>query len=228
MHIRAARLNRRQRPVRVDVAGTCAIPEFTDHVVTGRWFHEFRVLLRSEARSVTGRAIRFVGGEFPRHRLRIRRVASAACDRHPVIGIEWRTVPISHRCPCRRAMTGLAWHCRREVPGSLSDCRRTVVAARTRRRQHCVVHPRAGKGDSALVAGVARCIGCHVLRRLADRDRAGVAGRARSRDAAVVQPRAGKGGRALVASVARCIGRHSASAACRSRSRRCDRSRTQP
>ena len=107
MHMRAARLNRRQRLIGVDVAGPRAIFEFADRVRNGCWFHKFRVRLRPEAGGMTSRTIRFVGGEFPRNRLRICGVTSAAGDRHLVIGIEWRTVPIDDQCPSRWAMTGL-------------------------------------------------------------------------------------------------------------------------
>ena len=208
MHIRAARLNRRQRLVCVDMASSCAILEFADRIKNGHWLYEFRVRLRPETGSVTSRAVWFVGSEFPRNRLRIRGVAGAAFDRRPVIGIEWRTVPIGDRCPCRCAMAGIARQRRHEMLGSRSSRRRTVVTTYAPRRQSGMVQPRTGEGDSALVTTVTRRVGHEMPWRLAYRGRSRMTGGAGRSDATMIQPGAGKRGRALMAALTGCSGRN--------------------
>jgi hypothetical protein len=86
----ATGLNRRHRPVGIDVTGSRAVPELTDRVKCGDRLCDFRVRLRPELIGVTGCTVRLVGREFPNHRLRIRDVARITRDRHSMILIKRR------------------------------------------------------------------------------------------------------------------------------------------
>ena len=205
MHVRAVRLNARQCLVGVDVASAGAILELSGRVKHGHWFQELRVHLRPEPVCVTGRAVRFVGGEFPSHHLRVRCVAGATRDLCPVIWIKGRRVPVVNECPCRGPVAGFTWQNRREMPGSRSGSGLAVVTACAPRGQTAVVHAGARKCNRALVAGLTRRGRRNVMRRLSGGTNPGMTCHTRSINAAVIQPRAGECIRALVTGFAwRC------------------------
>jgi hypothetical protein len=163
------------------------------------------VHLRPEPVRMTGRAVRLVCGEFPRHHLRVRCVAGATRDPCPVVWIEGRGVPVVNECPRRGTVAGFARQNRREMPGSRSGRGLAIVTTCTPRGQTAVVHAGARECDRALVAGFTRRSRRDVMRRLSGGTNSCMTRRAWSSDATVIQSGAGECIRALMTGFAwRC------------------------
>jgi len=190
------------RAVCVDVAGARAVAELVDCVVDSHRARELRMRHRPVVLRVAGRAIRLKGREFPGHRLRICRVASAAFERHAVIGIFRGHVSVVHRCPRPCPVARLAGQRGDEVSRPFSLGRGAVVTARTCRGNAAVIHTCARERHRAFVTALARRSCDDVIWRLPECSDAIMATRAITDDAGMIHPHQRKTCRASVTRLA--------------------------
>ena len=195
------------RAVCVDVAGAGAVAKLVNGVVDCHRARELRVRHRPVVHRVAGSAIRLKGWKLPGHHLRICRVASAAFERHTVIGIFRGHVPVVYRGPRPCPVARLAGQRGDEVSRPFAFGRGAVVTARACRRDAAVIHARALERHCTFVTGLTGRSCDDVIGRLPGCRNAIMAACAIADDAGVIHADERKTRRASVTQLAGRVGR---------------------